>query len=89
MVFFCFFCRTNGIASSASAPLNTAGSSEETEASLRRRAKQDALREKIKEIKAHQKEAEAVQGFYRLLPDKKYLFFILAASVAFAAYYFK
>jgi len=64
-------------------------SSDET--NLRRRAKNEALREKIKDIKAHQKEAEAIQGFYRLFPDKKYLFIFIAASVsvAFAAYYYK
>lgn len=70
-------CRTNGVTST-------------DEAALRRRAKNEALREKIKEIKAHQKEAEAVQGFYRLFPDKKYLLLFLASvSVAFAAYYLK
>jgi hypothetical protein len=51
-----------------------------TAAALRRRVKNEKLRDKILEIKAHQKESEAMRGIYRSIPGR-YLFYFLAFGI--------
>lgn len=58
------------------------------ESAVRRRMKQEALREKIREIKAHQKESEAMKGIYRSFPTK-YLIMVLMFGIGASVYYYK
>jgi len=66
-----------------------APSNEESSDLRNRRIKNEALREKLKEMKAHQKESEAMRGLYRSLPGK-YLFYFLACGIigACSIYYY-
>jgi len=61
------------------------GGLDETE--LRRREKNEATREKIREIRAKQKESEARQGLYRSLTKNRLLLCALGVS-ALAIYYY-
>jgi hypothetical protein len=84
IVFFCTITyllfsmhRTNGVDTTSE------------ENTTRRRVQNDALREKIREIKAHQKESEAMKGIYRSIPPKYLFYFLMFGVGAFSLYYYR